>query len=368
MKLCYIADANSIHTKRWLKPFIQQDHQIYLLSYKPVWREWDGLEELVDLTQLVNTDKMRFAYWGWWVNRYVRKIKPNVLHAHQIPGAGWLGTMANYHPFVVSGWGSDVLLESDKSAFRRFLTNRVLHKSDQVSVHSQLLFTASQRLGVPTEKLSLIPWDIETDIFRSNIADREQTRARLGLRNSDFVVLGVRGISPLYNTDILLEAVKTAVKTHPYLHLVLLRYNVHPAYIDSLTQKIADWGLQSSVHWLPLQESVADMAALYRMADVMTSIPSSEGYGFTVYEAMACGCPTIISNLPAFEGDLTDGFHTIKTPPRDITAVTQAINNLINDNNLRETLRQNGLQFSEERSTVGHYQQTMTLYNQLIAH
>ena len=366
MKLCYIADANSIHTYRWLKPFIQQNHQVHLISYKPIQRVWNGLEALIDLTEIINVDKVRFAYWGWWVNRYVRQIKPDILHAHQIPGAGWLGVMANYHPFVISGWGSDILLESNKSAFRHFLTNRVFSKSDQLTVHSQLLFSASQELGVTTEKLSLIPWGIETDIFRFDINDQEQTRSKLGLGEEDIVVLSVRGISRLYNIHVLLEAVKTAVNTHTHLRLILIRYNADPAYLQELNQMIAAYHLQGIVQWLPLQESIADMAALYRMADMMVSIPSIEGYGFTVYEAMACGCPTIISDLPAFKDDLVDGFNTIKTPVQDITAVSQAINTIANDKPLQNKLRQNGLQFGQERGQAVHYQQTITLYEELI--
>ena len=204
MKLCFIADANSIHTYRWLNPFIERGHQIYLLSYKPVKQSWTGLEELIDLTQLTNVKKARFAYWGWWIRRYVRQIKPDILHAHQITGAGWLGAMANYHPFVVSAWGSDILIEPHKSAFRRLLLKSVLNRCDQLTLPSQLMYNAAQNVGVPDKKLNLIPWGVETDIFKPVPDDRLATRRRFGIDSDAKIILSPRGISNLYNIDVLI--------------------------------------------------------------------------------------------------------------------------------------------------------------------
>jgi glycosyltransferase involved in cell wall biosynthesis len=157
-----------------------------------------------------------------------------------------------------------------------------------------------------------------------------------------------------------------AADVNPRLRLILINYNANMSYLAELNQYIVTHKMQNIVYWLRLQETVTDMAALYRMADVMVSSPSIEGYGFTVYEAMACGCPTVISDLPAFEEDLVDGVHTIKTPVRDATAVSQAINTIINSSSLQQTLRQNGIQFGQAHNVANHYQQTMMLYKQLI--
>lgn len=35
MKICYLADANSIHTQRWVKYFAERGHDVHLISYNP---------------------------------------------------------------------------------------------------------------------------------------------------------------------------------------------------------------------------------------------------------------------------------------------------------------------------------------------
>jgi len=136
----------------------------------------------------------------------VRRFQPDILHAHQL-GAGRLGAMANYHPFVVTGWGSDILLRSRDSMLGQQLARFTLWKCDQLTVPSQLMYNASRRLGVSESRLRLIPWGVETDIFQPTPDDRMATRQKIGLDLDAKVLFCPRAITDLYNLDTLLEAI-----------------------------------------------------------------------------------------------------------------------------------------------------------------
>jgi glycosyltransferase involved in cell wall biosynthesis len=366
MKLCYIADANSVHTQRWITPFIERGDQVYLLSYIPVKRTWTGLTELVDLTQLASVRKLRFVYWGWWLHRYVRRTKPDILHAHQLTGAGWLGVMADYQPLVVSGWGSDVLIEPHRSALRRILVKTVLSRCDRVTVPSQTMYRALRELGVSEEKVDLVPWGIETDIFRPTPNDRSMTRSMLGLDDGERVVFCSRKVSRLYNHDIVIEAVRAAMDQIPNLRLLFLRSSSDPEYMTKLEHLVAEYGMTRAVTWLPPQESASDMARLYRMSDLVISIPSSEGYGFTVYEAMASGCPTLISDLPVFEDELTHDVHTVKVPVCDVPQTSRALIHLLTDVSLGQQLSRNALSICQEKSVEQRVERITAMYRKLV--
>ena len=338
---------------------------MHLLSYAPVSRRWTGLAELIDLTRLTNVRKLRFLYWGLWIHRYVRQLRPDILHAHELTAAGWLGVMANYRPFVVSGWGSDILIEPHRSAFRRHLITRVIRRCDRLTVPSRSMYDAARALGAVDTRLRLIPWGVETDIFRPIPNDRSATREQWGLDSNTSVVFCPRGIAAIYNIDIVLKAFKTVVAVVPEARLALLRFNVNAEYAAELEHIIGALGLKNKVHWLPPQETPSDMARMYRMSDVVISIPSTEGYGFSVYEAMATGCPTVITDLPVFD-ELIDGEQTQKVPVRDVQQTEQALHKLLTDAALRQKLRKQAGAVGQDMSVESRIEQSGALYSELM--
>jgi glycosyltransferase involved in cell wall biosynthesis len=364
MHLCYIADANSIHAKRWIEPFVRRGYNVHLLSYATIERQWSGVE-LVDLTRITNVRKLRFVYWCWWIRCYLRRLQPDILHAHQVQAAGWLGAMVNYHPFIVSGWGSDILVEPHKSPLRRVLLQAVLRQCDRLTVPSEVMYAKARALGVPDSRICLIPWGMETDVYRSTPDDRHVTRAQLNIDPDAKVVFCPRAIASAYNLDVLIEAIQAVRQEIPKTRLVLLRYNVNPTYLSRLEQLIESYELNNVVCWLPGQETASAMARLYRMSDVTVSIPSSEGYGFTVYEAMASGCPTLISNLAVFEDELVNGVHTLKVPVRDVVQTRQALYTLLTNSDLRDRLRENALGVCKNKTTRYRIEQADRLYREL---
>jgi glycosyltransferase involved in cell wall biosynthesis len=287
-----------------------------------------------------------------------------VLHAHQIQAAGWLGAMSGFHPLVVSSWGSDILVDPHKSVLRRTLVRIVLRASDRLIIPSQPMALAADALRYPKDRMRFIPWGVETDVFRPMPADRTETRQRLGIDPDVKVIFSPRGLAPVYNQDVLLNAVHGLIVRFPDVLLLLLRFNVDRQVAARLEAMVATLGLDKHVRWLPPQ-TPAEMAQLDRMADVVVSIPSTEGYGFSAYEAMAAGCPTLVSDLPVFAGELVDGVHTLKVPVRDVSATRQRLGEILGDDALRQTLRQRAFEVVRTHSVSLRVDEAELLYKEL---
>jgi glycosyltransferase involved in cell wall biosynthesis len=89
----------------------------------------------------------------------------------------------------------------------------------------------------------------------------------------------------------------------------------------------------------PVSETL--LLALYRCATALVYPSLYEGFGLPVLEAMACGTPVIASraaSLPEVAGDAG-----ILLDPLDVTAWTNAIVNVVNDDDRRAALRSKGL-------------------------
>ena len=105
--------------------------------------------------------------------------------------------------------------------------------------------------------------------------------------------------------------------------------------------------LAGQIHWLgSLPE--ADLPALYSGALLFVFPSLYEGFGLPVLEAMACGTPIVCSNsssLPEVAGDAA-----LLTDPSDSEKLAKAIHTALEDEHLRQDLRERGLRRAQDFS------------------
>jgi glycosyltransferase involved in cell wall biosynthesis len=95
------------------------------------------------------------------------------------------------------------------------------------------------------------------------------------------------------------------------------------------------------------QVSYEELAEYYRAADVCVSIPSSDSSPRSVWEAMGCGTPCIVSDLPWVHELIRDGQHAIVVPI-DEDAVCDAMRRLLSERELADRLARAGRELVEE--------------------
>lgn len=108
---------------------------------------------------------------------------------------------------------------------------------------------------------------------------------------------------------------------------------------EETRQLVAELKLEKKVRFLG-RVSELDLVTLYSLANVFAFPSFFEGFGVPPLEAMACGAPVITSNtssLPEVVGDAA-----LLVDPHKTNEIAAAITRLIEDEKLREDLRQKG--------------------------
>lgn len=135
------------------------------------------------------------------------------------------------------------------------------------------------------------------------------------------------------------------------------------------------WGFEeifSTIRRLGLEQEVCtpdyvpseELTPLYNGADIFVYPSLYEGFGLPVIEAMACGTPVITSNtssLPEVAGEAG-----ILTDPEDIEGLAQAMAKVLEDGELRKTLREKGLKQAASFSWDKTAAQTLEVYQSLL--
>jgi len=108
--------------------------------------------------------------------------------------------------------------------------------------------------------------------------------------------------------------------------------------------------------------SYAELPELINRAIALVFASLWEGFGLPVLEAMACGTPVITSNLssiPEVAGDVT-----LLINPYDESAIANAMKSIVSDSQLRQQLREKGLDRASQFSWQKTASQTAEILKQ----
>jgi L-malate glycosyltransferase len=335
MRILFISNPDSSNTKVWINWFASRGHQVCLIADTYSQIKWPGME-IYDLPKKFNIRIIRYFIWEVWIRKILKEWQPDILHAHRVSSAGWLGSFSGFHPFVVTPWGSDLFLHPELSYIARKLASIVLNNADLITLNSKTLCQKAIQLGADPNHCQLISWGVDLNLFHPS--NKTTLREELGCGNAP-IILSPRAVKPLYNLDVIIESIPIVLSIYPEALYLLQSYNIDEIYKNKLEKRINELGIKSSLRWVPFQ-SPDRYADYFRISNVVISIPSSDSMPITVLEALACGSPVIVSDLPSMREIIIDQVNGKIVPIRNIQALASATIDLLNNPQLQTSFSQ----------------------------
>lgn len=323
LRLAFLGDPNSIHTRRWLTWFAAAGHDVRLL-------EGFGATIAPGLDERIRVERYR-AFRGLQapllsllrgrgeLRRLLARVRPDVLHAHFVRRFGWQGTLAGFHPYVVSPWGSDLLVVPRGAWVTRWWNHRTLRAADLVTVTTEHMRAAALRSGARPARIEMVQHGVDTKRFAPGPPPPELAE-RMGL-GGRAVIFSPRTVRPLYRHETIIDTF-AGLPGEPIL--VMSDTGANPGYLASLRDQIRARGVEDRVRIIG---GIAhdDMPAYLRLARVVVSVPESDSFPVSLLEAMACATPVIASDLPPARAVLEPIAPGSVVPVGDPTALASAL-------------------------------------------
>lgn len=321
LRLAFIANPTHVLVQRWVNFFARRDHAVTILDGFG-FPDAHGLDERVRVVRYDARGPWRLplapTFHAWrTLRRVLRELQPDVVHAHSLRRYGWQARIAGRHPYVISTWGSDVLLPPEGWA-GRFWNARALSRADLVTAVSEYMRDAAIRAGAIPERVRLVQFGVDARRF----CPSEVPAASPDLAGVEPpFVFSPRAAKPIYNHETILAAFARLDDGH---QLVMTGRNADTAYLDRLRGEMRRLGIADRVRTI---DDIPDdaMLALYRAAAVVVSAPHSDSFPITLLEAMACGTPIVAGDLPSVRGVLQDLAPESLVPTRDVDAMSAAL-------------------------------------------
>lgn len=180
-------------------------------------------------------------------------------------------------------------------------------------------------------------------------ADREKIRSRFRYRPDDFVLLWLGIIMPHRRLQDAIEAVGHLKERGVKVRLLLAGSGrSFPDYFNQLQALVIKLGVEEEVTFCGkvADEEIRDF---YCACDAFLFPNEQQTWGLAVMEAMACGCPVLVSKGAAVHEVLTDNENAVLFPARTPKALADKIHLLINQPQLRRQIAERGMQLARTK-------------------
>ena len=249
-----------------------------------------------------------------------RRWRPDIVHAHWLLPQGVVATGAGLAPLVVTSHGADLF--ALKGALFKQLRSAVVARAAAITVVSGAM-RARLCEECPGTPVLTLPMGVDLD-GRFALNDEVQRSANTIL----FVGRLVEKKGLIY----LIEAMPQVRSSHPEVHLDIVGFGPER---DRLAERVRQLGVESSVRFVGAVPQ-AELSRYYQSATVFVAPfieaagGDQEGLGLVVAEALGCGCPVVVGDVPAVH-DLIGGAVECVVPQRDADALAKAVIRVMDD-------------------------------------
>lgn len=262
--------------------------------------------------------------------KLVRKIKPDVVHAHWLIPQGFVAAIVKKltgTPFVVTAHGSDVF--GLRGNIFRLCKIFSINNADRITVVSSVIKKAASEMSNSIIEPIILPMGVDSTRFSITNKD-DSIRRRYDAKGP--LLLFVGRLSEVKGIRYLLEAMPAVISKEPETKLLIIGSGEEE---DTLKELNTSLELERNVFFVGSIPN-SDLPQFYRAADIFVG-PSiqakggdTEGFGLTFVEAGMSGCVLIGSNVGGIPDIIQDGRTGFLIEEKDTTAIAAKILEIIN--------------------------------------
>jgi len=361
MKVLLLSDTYSEHTEKWALSLAENGIEVGLFSFNKASYDWYSHKNITvffEPEQKINAEKTltKIAYLKYVtvLKKIIKHFQPDILHAHYATSYGLVGALTNFHPFIISSWGTDVMKFPHKNFVAKSILSFNYRMADLLCATSN---TIAEFIGqVSNKPVSVIPFGIDSEKFRPQ-------KVNSLFSDEEFVLGSIKPLESIYNVNILIRAYSHLHEKYPQLRLLIVGEGTAEKSLRELCDSLAIASKVTFTGRIPFNE----ISRYYNMLNVLVNISEYESFGVSVIEAMACGKPVIVSNVGGLKEIVCDNSVGLKVDVGSVEQTVEAIEKLVSDKTLYNEISKKSREYAVEHYNWDHnINQMIFAYESLI--
>ncbi len=355
MRICYLSFVLDIHDYRFLTALMRRNYDVYLVSYlskqrysevPKMIRDIKGLKIIHRKFNFTMKYKFFFPLMVLDLRNLVKRIRPDLLHTGYVLNDGLVGALSGFHPVLSMPYGSDILIEPERSLLRRMIIKYAIKKADMITCDCETVKNKIiQMTGFEEDKIVIFPWGIELDKFYPDSAKSFAIRKKLGWVDKKILIMN-RNFEAVYGTQYFIESLPAILNEEPATRVFIIGSGSLEKWIRDL---VNERGLNKFVTFIG-KIPIDEMPYYLNAADIYVSTSLSDGTSLSLLEAMACGLPVVVTEIPANKEWVINGQNGFLVPTKNPGEVSKRVLTLLKNSNIREEMGQKNLAVAKDKA------------------
>jgi glycosyltransferase involved in cell wall biosynthesis len=345
MKIIYFSFDYGPHDHRFLAALAETEHQVYYVRLQRGPRQTEDRPVPEKIEQILWAGGQSVFRWQD-VPKYVlglrsiiHRIKPDLIHAGPIQTCAFIAVLTGFRPILTMSWGFDLMKDVHRGWWWKQITRYVLRNTNFFTSDADVTRDTAVQYGMNPERTIVFPWGVDLDHFSPPSVVRRPS-------SSGFTLFCNRSWEPNYGVDVLARAFAKVAAQRPDVCLLLLN-DGSQGHI--LRQILNSGGVIERVTFAG-QISQRDLPRYYHMADLYISPSHVDGSSVSLMEALACGLPCLVSDIPANKEWVFEGQNGWLFPDGDVDALVAKILAAIENRNSLYEIGKNSRAVAEDRA------------------
>jgi glycosyltransferase involved in cell wall biosynthesis len=360
MKIIYFSLDYSPHDHRFLAALAETEHEVFYVRLQRGPRQVEDRPIPEKIRQVLWAGGQDVFRWRDLprltvdFRRLAREIKPDIVHAGPIQTCGLIATLAGAGPRLIMSWGFDLMQDVDRNGWWRWATKYVLRRADFFTSDCEATRTKAVDYGMNPDHTVIFPWGVDLEHFSPSTVHHPSSKG--------FTLFCNRSWEPRYGVDVLAKAFVAVAGQRSDLDLHLLGGGSQGQTIRQIFER---GGVLDRVTFAG-QISNRDLPRYYHMADLYISPSHVDGSSVSLMEALACGLPCLVSDIPANKEWVADGVNGWLFPDGNADALAAKILAAVENRDGLAGIGQAARRTAEEKADwKKNFQKLLVTYQQI---
>jgi glycosyltransferase involved in cell wall biosynthesis len=325
MRILYFSLGYSTHDHRFLRSISEAGHEVFFVQLEGNRRQVEDRPVPEDVNQVIwKGGKRQFRWFDlpslvFDFRRLTREIKPDLVHAGPIQTCALIAVLSGFRPVLAMSWGFDLMEDVHKGNIWKWATRYALKRSSFFTSDAYVTRDKAVAYGMAASKTVVFPWGVDLEHFAP--ATEYEPQTSVNRPSSAFTLFCNRSWETRYGVDVLARAFVKVAREHENMDLILLAGGSQG---NRIRQILNSGGVLDRVTFGG-QISQTDLPRWYHMADLYISPSHVDGSSVSLMEALACGLPCLVSDIPANKEWVIEGENGWLFPDGDADALAAKI-------------------------------------------